>query len=115
MFKRYPYTIGLLLVVSIVCCLAWLLTHDACMHPLGKASGRVVGVRQRATVPHRPHRRGGRRIGMSLCWQQITFCAVALVLVLANVGTAQKRREKPSTTVSSVCLWVALCLLVLSI
>lgn len=50
---------------------------------------------------------------MSLCWQQITFCAVALVL--ANVGTAQKRREKPSTTVSSVCLWVALCLLVLSI
>ena len=34
---------------------------------------------------------------MSLCWQQITFCAVALVLVLANVGTAQKRREKPST------------------
>ena len=38
---------------------------------------------------------------MSLCWQQITFCAVALVLVLANVGTAQKRREKPSTTVSS--------------
>lgn len=32
---------------------------------------------------------------MSLCWQQITFCAVALVLVLANVGTAQKRREKP--------------------
>ena len=52
---------------------------------------------------------------MSLCWQQLTFCAVALVLVLANVGTAQKRREKPSTTVSSVCLWVALCLLVLSI
>lgn len=54
---------------------------------------------------------------MSLCWQQITFCAVALVLVLvlANVGTAQKRREKPSMTVSSVCLWVALCLLVLSI
>lgn len=40
---------------------------------------------------------------MSLCWQQITFCSVALVLVLANVGTAQKRREKPSTTVSSVC------------
>ena len=35
MFKRYPYTIGLLLVVSIICCLAWLLTHDACMHPLG--------------------------------------------------------------------------------
>lgn len=35
MFKRYPYTIGLLLVVSIVCCLAWLLTHDVCMHPLG--------------------------------------------------------------------------------
>lgn len=35
MFKRYPYTIGLMAVISFICCIAWLLTHDACMHPLG--------------------------------------------------------------------------------
>ncbi|MBW3077723.1 hypothetical protein KIH76_00560 [Bifidobacterium sp. 81T8] len=35
MFKRYPYTIGMLLVVSVLCCVVWLLSHDACAHPLG--------------------------------------------------------------------------------
>lgn len=115
MFKRYPYTIGLLLVVSIVCCLAWLLTHDACMHPLGNGLAAWWAFVNAPLFLIGLIEGGGRRIGMSLCWQQITFCAVALVLVLANVGTAQKRREKPSTTVSSVCMWVALCLLVLSI
>lgn len=52
---------------------------------------------------------------MSLCWQQITFCAVALVLVLANVGTAQKRRENPQRRCPPYACGVALCLLVLSI
>lgn len=35
MFKRYPYTIGLLTVISFVVCVGWLFTHDACMHPIG--------------------------------------------------------------------------------
>ena len=35
MFKRYPYTIGLLTVISFVVCIVWLFTHEACMHPLG--------------------------------------------------------------------------------
>ena len=35
MFKRYPYTIGLLTVISFVGCVGWLFTHDACMHPIG--------------------------------------------------------------------------------
>ena len=29
MFKRYPYTIGLLTVISFVVCVGWLFTHDA--------------------------------------------------------------------------------------
>lgn len=35
MFKRYPYTIALLTVISFVVCIVWLFTHEACMHPLG--------------------------------------------------------------------------------
>lgn len=34
-FKRYPYTIALLTVISFVVCIVWLFTHEACMHPLG--------------------------------------------------------------------------------
>ena len=33
MFKRYPYTIGLMAVISFIVCIVWLFTHDACMHP----------------------------------------------------------------------------------
>lgn len=32
---RYPYTTGLLAVISFIVCLGWLLTHEACTHPLG--------------------------------------------------------------------------------
>lgn len=35
MFKRYPYTIGLMAVMSFFVCVGWLLTHDACAHQLG--------------------------------------------------------------------------------
>ena len=35
MFKRYPYTIGLVAVISFIVCIVWLFTHDACAHPLG--------------------------------------------------------------------------------
>ena len=40
-FKRYPYTIGLLAAVSFFVCIGWLLTHDACMHPLGNGLAAV--------------------------------------------------------------------------
>lgn len=33
--RRYPCTTGLVLVLSAVFCVAWLLTHDACLHPIG--------------------------------------------------------------------------------
>ncbi|MDU2421269.1 MAG: hypothetical protein E7D48_04025 [Bifidobacterium scardovii] len=52
---------------------------------------------------------------MSLCWQQIVFCVVAFLLVLCNVGTAQARKATPSSMVVTVIIWVALCLLVISI
>ena len=35
MFKRYPYTIGLVAVISFIVCVGWLFTHDACAHPFG--------------------------------------------------------------------------------
>ncbi len=35
MFKRYPYTIGLMAVISFIVCVVWLFTHDACAHPYG--------------------------------------------------------------------------------
>lgn len=35
MFKRYPYTIGLVAVISFIVCIVWLFTHDACAHPFG--------------------------------------------------------------------------------
>ena len=35
MFKRYPYTIGRMAVISFIVCIVWLFTHDACMHPFG--------------------------------------------------------------------------------
>ena len=43
MFKRYPYTIGLLTVISFVVCVGWLFTHDACMHPIGNGLAAFVG------------------------------------------------------------------------
>lgn len=36
--ERYPCTLTLALAVCCLASLAWLLTHDGCLHPIGKAT-----------------------------------------------------------------------------
>ncbi|RSX53001.1 hypothetical protein [Bifidobacterium samirii] len=40
---RYPYTTCLLLAVSVLACGVWLVTHDACMHPVGNTLAALWG------------------------------------------------------------------------
>ncbi|RSX53972.1 hypothetical protein D2E25_0278 [Bifidobacterium goeldii] len=40
---HYPYTQGLVLMILLVACLFWLLTHMACAHPVENAIAALVG------------------------------------------------------------------------
>lgn len=39
---RYPYTQGLLLVILLIACIIWLLTHMACAHPIENTIASIV-------------------------------------------------------------------------
>ena len=41
--SRYPYTCGLLLTIAEIGCMAWLISHDACMHPIGNSVASLIG------------------------------------------------------------------------
>lgn len=117
MFKRYPYTIGLLLVVSIICCLAWLLTHDACMHPLGNGLAAWWAFVNAPLFPRGPRRRGGRR-GMNfdaLVWQQWVILGYALLEHFILIGTLRETKAKPGAVMYQLLRLVILCALVLTI
>lgn len=86
MFKRYPYTIALLTVISFVVCIVWLFTHEACMHPLGN--------------------------GLAAWWVILGY---ALLEHFILIGTLRETKAKPGALVYQSLRLVILCALVLTI
>ena len=103
MFKRYPYTIGLLTVISFVVCVGWLFTHDACMHPIGNGLAAFWAFVECPVV------------FVALVWQQWVILGYALLEHFILIGTLRETKAKPGALVYQSLRLVILCALVLTI
>lgn len=115
MFKRYPYTIGLMAAISFIVCVVWLFTHDACGSSVWQWVGRVVGVRRRADPVHRHRRGAGRRTVSGIVWQQWVILGYALLEHFILIGALRETKAKPGAVMYQFLRLVILCALVLTI
>ena len=114
MFKRYPYTIGLLTVISFVVCVGCCsLTMPACIRS-AMASPRSGRSWNAPWCSSHCSRRPANEL-RCIVWQQWVILGYALLEHFILIGTLRETKAKPGALVYQSLRLVILCALVLTI